>query len=84
MTGDDHVCVPLVSESGVVVGRARVSPDLGVEGHRHLLAVVEAAVRFQEEQDAADPAGAAERERRYAAGQERIKARNVRLRGEGA
>ncbi len=82
MTGDDHVCVPLTDDSGRVVARARVSPDLGEEGRRALLAVVAAAVRLQEEQDAADPEGAVERERLYAAGQARIRERNARLRGQ--
>ncbi len=82
MTADDHACVPVTDDEGRVVARARVSPDLGEEGRRALLNVVAAAVRVQEERDAADPEGAAERDRRYAAGQERIRARNVRLRGQ--
>jgi hypothetical protein len=79
---DDHVCIPLTDSSGAVIGRARVSPDLGVEGRAHLLAVVEAARQVMAERDAADPVGAAERDARYEAGQRRIAERNRRLRGE--
>ena len=79
---DDHVCVPLVDGSGAVIGRVRVSPDLGVEGQRALVGLVEAAVRWQAERDAADPEGAAARQARWAAGQIRIRERNRRLRGE--
>ncbi len=82
MTGDDHVRVPLTDDAGRVIMRTRVSPGLDEEGRRALLNVVAAAVRLQEERDAADPEGAAERERLYAAGQERIRERNVRLRGQ--
>lgn len=82
MTADDHVCVPLVDDEGRVIARARVSPDLDDDGRRALLGVVAAAQRLMAERDAADPEAAAERERRYEAGEERIRARMRRLRGE--
>lgn len=82
MNVDNHVCVPVVDESGEVIARARVAPDLDERGQRALLNVVQAAVRLQAERDAADPEAAAERARR----QEAMRARNAerlrRIRGE--
>lgn len=76
-----HVCVPVTDESGVVIARARVSPDLGEDGMRAMRAVIAAAQRLHAEQDAADPEGAAERASRQAVGVARIRARVRRLRG---
>ena len=75
VTVDDHVCVPVMNESGEVIARARVSPDLDEQGMRALVNVVEAARRLMAEQDAADPEGAAERGRRQEAGIARVRAR---------
>ena len=81
---DDHVCVSVTDESGQVVARARVSPDLDGRGHEALADLVSAALRLIAERDAADPEGAAERVGRYEAGQQRIRDRNQRLRGEAS
>ena len=82
VTADNMRCEPVVDTDGTVLGHARVSPDLGDDGRRALLSMVKAAIRHQEAKDAADPVGAAERDRRYEAGQQRIRERNARLRGE--
>lgn len=81
MSDDEQVCIPLTDESGEVVALARVSLHLSEEGRRHLLALVEAARGCMAEQDAADPEGAAERQRRYERGQQRIRELNRRLGG---
>ncbi len=78
----DHVCRPVVDESGEVLGHARVAPDLGPDGEAALLALVTAARQYLADEDAADPEGAAERQARYEAGQERIRERNARVRGQ--
>lgn len=75
MTADDHICVPVTDESGEVIARARVSPDLGEDGMRALAAVVAWAQKEMAARDAADPEAAAERTRRYEAGIARIRAR---------
>lgn len=75
MTADEHRCEPLFDDAGRLVAYARVSPDLGEDGRRALLNIVEAAKRLQAEQDAADPEAAAERARRQAEGIARIRAR---------
>lgn len=82
MTADDHRCEPVVDDDGTVLGRARVSPDLDAAGRAALVSLVKAAIGLQEARDIADPEGAAERARRYEAGQERIAARMRRFRGE--
>ena len=81
MSADDHRCVPVTDESGAVIARARVSPDLGEDGMRALRAVIVAAQRLHAEQDAADPEAAAERARRQQESIARIRER-VRRRGE--
>lgn len=78
-----HVCVPVTDEAGVVIACARVSPNLGEDGMRALRAVIAAARRFQEAQDAADPEAAAERARRQQESIARIRVRVRRLRGGG-
>lgn len=78
----EHRCEPIVDADGNVLGHALVAPDMDERGRAALL-LAEAVSRWQEQQDAADPEAAAERARRYAAGQERIRALNARLRGEG-
>jgi hypothetical protein len=82
VSGGDHRCEPVVDDDGTVLGRARVSPDLGERGRQALLSVVKAAIRLQAERDAADPEGAAERARRQEAGRARIAGRMWRYRGE--
>jgi hypothetical protein len=72
---DGMRCEPVTDDNGEVVAVARVSGDLGEEGRRALLHVVEAARRLQAEQDAADPAGAAERAQRQAAAIARVRER---------
>lgn len=54
---------------------------LSVEGEAAMVALIRAAKRHQAEQDAADPAGAAERVRRQAASAAKIRERNQRLSG---
>jgi hypothetical protein len=71
-----------MDDAGNVIARARVSPDLPDEGRAALARLVEVAQRWQADRDAADPVGAAERARRYEAGQERIRSRMRRYRGE--
>ena len=78
---DDHVCIPVVDESGLVLGHARVSPDLDERGRQALVNVLQAAQRLMAEEDAKDPEAAAERGRRQAAAIARIRER-VRRRGE--
>lgn len=81
---DDHVCRPVVDESGVVLGHARVSPGLGPAGEAALLALVRACIGLQEARDAADPEGAVERGRRQEAARVRNRERLARIRGEQA
>lgn len=81
MTVDGQVCIPVVDESGQVLGHARVSSDLDERGQQALLNVVQAAQRLMAEEDAKDPEAAAERGRRQAAAIARIRAR-VRRRGD--
>jgi len=81
---DDHRCEPLFDAAGHLIAHALVSPDLDERGRAALLNVVEAARRLVAEQDAADPEGAADRDARYPAGQERIRERNQRLREQAA
>lgn len=83
MTADEHQCVPVTNAEGEVIARARVSPDIGEDGMRALASLVVAAQRLMAERDAADPVGAAEREQRAVAAQERNRARLRRIRGEG-
>jgi transcription elongation GreA/GreB family factor len=78
---DNHVCVPVVDADGLVLGHARVSPDVDERGQQALVSVLEAARRLMAEQDAADPEAAEERGRRQAAAIARIRER-VRRRGE--
>lgn len=77
---DNHVCIPVVDESGQVIASARVSPDLDERGRQALLNVVQAARRLMDEEDAKDPEAAAERGRRQAAAIARIRER-VRRQG---
>jgi hypothetical protein len=79
---DDHRCEPVVDDDGTVLGRARVSPDLGERGRAALLEITKAAIRLQADRDAADPEGAAERARRQEAGRARIAERMRRYRDE--
>lgn len=74
--------MPVVDDDGTVLGHALAFPDLGEEGERALLAVVQAAIRLMQEEDAADPVGAAERAERQASAVARIRARGRRWRGE--
>jgi hypothetical protein len=78
----DERCVPVFDDDGNVIARAQVSADATDEDMRVIAAIVRAAQRYVEEQDAADPEAAAERGRRQEAGQARIRERNARLRGE--
>jgi hypothetical protein len=77
-----QVCEPVVDSDGTVLGHAQVSPDLDERGRAALVEVVKAAIRLQEEKDAADPVGAAERAERQRAAIARVRAR-AGLRGEG-
>jgi hypothetical protein len=79
MIADGHACIPVVDTDGQVVAHALASPGMDETA---LLGLVQAAKRLQAEQDAADPEAAAERARRWEAGQQRIAARMRRLRGE--
>lgn len=78
---DDHRCEPIVNDEGEVLGHALVAPDMDERGRAALLSLAEAVSAYAEQQEAANPEAAAERARRYAAGQERIRAR-LRRRGE--
>lgn len=71
-----------MNDAGEVLGHALVAPDMDERGRAALLSLAEAVSAYAERQDAADPEAAAERARRYEAGQERIRARMRRLRGE--
>jgi len=81
MTGADHHCELITDESGQVIARAQVAADLTDQERAALMGLIRAIHQLSAEQDAADPEAAAERGRRYAAGQERIRERNARLRG---
>jgi hypothetical protein len=67
----DHVCRVIYDDEGNPIARA----DATDEELRAVRAVVEAAVRYLAERDAADPEGAAERGRRQEAAIARVRAR---------
>lgn len=81
MTAADR-CVPVFDDDGAVIGRAQVSADISDRGMAAVTELVKAAQKYMAEKDAADPEAAAERDRRYEAGQARIRERNARLRGD--
>lgn len=82
MTADGHRCETVVDSDGTVLGHAHVSPDLSDEGRLALAEVMKVAIRLQEQQDAADPEGAADRADRQQRAVGRIRDRARRLRGE--
>ncbi|WP_328344911.1 hypothetical protein [Micromonospora sp. NBC_00421] len=59
---DRERCVPLVDDDGQVVASVRVSGDLDEVARRHLLNIVEAALRLDAELDAVDPERVTRRE----------------------
>lgn len=75
---DNHRCELICDGTGEVVYRARVAPNLSYEGRFALGGLIAAAVKHQEDLNATDPEGAAERARRQQAMAERAR----RWRGE--
>ncbi len=74
----DHVCRPFADRDGQIIGTILMAPDVSEETERALAGLVEAARRVHAERVAADPTLT----ERFEAGQERIRERNARLRGE--
>lgn len=73
MRDEEYRCELIRDADGNVIARAQVGPGFDDEARGHLMNVIQAAIRLQDERDAADPEGAAERVRRQEAMRERAR-----------
>ncbi len=78
VVSDNHVCQPFADRDGQIIGLVHMAPDVSEETREALANLVEAARRVQAEGVEAEPSIT----EGFEPGQERIRERNARLRGE--